>query len=120
MPKDHRDYLEWNGDRFRNWAKSIGEHTYKAIDAMLTSRVVEQQAYKGCMALLKLEDKYPKVQIEEACKRALSYTSSPSYKSIQNILVRVASETKDEVKPARNPYGITRGANYYNGGGQHV
>lgn len=120
MPKDHRDYLEWNGDRFRNWAKSIGEHTYKTIDAMLTSRAVEQQAYKGCMALLKLEDKYTKAQIEEACKRALSYTSSPSYKSIQNILIRVASETTDEVKPARNPYGITRGANYYNGGGHHV
>ena len=49
MPEDHQKYLEWNGDRFREWAKRIGNNTYKVVDAILTSKRVEQQTYKGCM-----------------------------------------------------------------------
>jgi hypothetical protein len=29
MPPDHQKYLEWNGDRFREWAKRIGYNTYE-------------------------------------------------------------------------------------------
>ena len=42
MPEDHQKYLEWNGDRFRKWADSIGISTSKVIDAILTSGRVEQ------------------------------------------------------------------------------
>ncbi|MGN6710283.1 Mu transposase domain-containing protein [Anaerocolumna jejuensis] len=40
MPEDHQKNLEWNGDRFRRWAEQIGVNTYKAVDAILTSRRV--------------------------------------------------------------------------------
>ena len=40
MPKDHQQYLEWNGDRFRRWAKEVGPNTYKVIDAILASNNV--------------------------------------------------------------------------------
>ena len=46
MPADHREFFEWNGDRFRSWAKDIGKNTFCVIDAMLTSARVEQQAYR--------------------------------------------------------------------------
>ena len=46
MTPDHRKYLEWNGDRFRQWAKRIGNNTYLAVDAILTSKRVEQQTKK--------------------------------------------------------------------------
>ncbi|WP_228354042.1 IS21 family transposase [Variimorphobacter saccharofermentans] len=49
MPEDHQKYLEWNGDRFRKWAERIGNNTYQVVDAILTSKRVEQQTYKGCM-----------------------------------------------------------------------
>jgi len=52
----------------------------------LTRHKVEQQGYKSCMALLKLTDKYSPQRLEEACKRALSYTPRPSLKSVQAIL----------------------------------
>ena len=58
MPEDHQKYLEWNGDRFRKWAERIGINTYTVINAILTSKGVEQQTYRSCMGLLKLAEKY--------------------------------------------------------------
>ena len=116
MPEDHQKYLEWNGDRFRKWAERIGNNTYLVVDAILTSKRVEQQTYKGCMGLLKLADKYSVERLEAACEKALSYTASPSYKSIKNILVAgqdKAVEPEKSEPTTQNKYGITRGADYY-------
>ena len=38
MPPDHQKYLEWDGDRFRKWAETIGINTYKVVDGLLTAR----------------------------------------------------------------------------------
>lgn len=116
MPEDHQKYLEWNGDRFRKWAERIGNNTYLVVDAILTSKRVEQQTYKGCMGLLKLADKYSVERVEAACKKALTYTASPSYKSIKNILTAGQDKTvENEISEptTQNKYGITRGADYY-------
>ncbi len=116
MPEDHQKYLEWNGDRFRKWAERIGRHTFLAIDAILASNRVEQQTYRSCMGLLKLAEKYSEQSLEAACEKALSYTASPSYKSIKNILVTGVNEkTKPQPEHTTNKYGVTRGANYYGG-----
>ena len=116
MPEDHQKYLEWNGDRFRKWAERIGINTYTVVNAILTSKRVEQQTYRSCMGLLQLAEKYSDALLEAACKKALSYTSSPSYKSIKNILitgsVKQESETT-ESKTTHKAHGITRGADYY-------
>ena len=117
MPPDHQKYLEWNGDRFRSWGKQIGNNTSLTIDAILTSRRVEQQGYRGCMGLLKLADKYSKHELETACEKALSFTANPSYKSVKNILIAKKEKNTDQQseKLIHNKYGITRGANYYGG-----
>ena len=116
MPEDHQKYLEWNGDRFRKWAERIGINTYTVVNAILTSKGVEQQTYRSCMGLLKLAEKYSDAMLEAACKKALSYTASPSYKSIKNILVtgseKLVLETTD-TKTTHKARGITRGADYY-------
>ena len=104
MPQDHQKYLEWNGDRFRRWADSIGINTRKAVDAILTSGRVEQQTYRSCMGLLKLAEKH-----------------SPSYKSIKNLLAAMkenpesASQDSDQLSSGSQAHGITRGARYYGG-----
>ena len=83
---------------------------------VLTSKGVEQQTYRNCMGLLKLAEKYSDALLEAACKKALSYRASPSYKSIKNILVtgsvKLESETT-ESQPPHKAHGITRGADYY-------
>ena len=117
MPPDHQKYLEWNSDRFRKWAERIGTHTHKVISAILTSSRVEQQTYKSCMGLLRLAERHSEESLEVACEKALSYTASPSYKSIKNIL---ATGTLDKPKPKpdqlpKNKFGVTRGSNYYGG-----
>lgn len=116
MPKDRQEYLEWNGNRFRKWAERIGTNTYKVIDGILHSKSVEQQSYKACMGLLKLAEKYSPVQLEAACQTALTYTGTPSYKSISNLLAtekgsgNTLQTTRESTKSS---YGITRGAAYY-------
>ena len=45
--KYHQKYLEWNGDRFRKWAEWIGINTYTVVNAILTSKRVEQQTYRS-------------------------------------------------------------------------
>ena len=118
MPEDHRKYNQWNAERFNSWARSIGENTVAVVKAILASRKIEQQGYRTCMALLKLGDKYSNSRLESACKRALSYTPSPSFKSIQTILATGQDELPDE-EPT-NPsieFGFTRGPSYYGDGG---
>ena len=118
MPKDHQQYLEWNGDRFRRWAKEVGPNTYKVIDAILASNKIEQQTYRSCMGIIRLADKHTKARLEAVCHKALTYSGVPSYKGIKNLFATLKAEDLDEYqeKPKkRNPYGFTRGADYYGG-----
>lgn len=119
MPDNHKQYTAWNAERFISWAESIGPNTSIAIKSILSSHRVEQQSYKSCMALLKLADKYSITRVEAACKKAVSYTPSPSFKSIQTILKTGQDKvSKDEtvVTSRQNTpacFGFTRGARYY-------
>lgn len=117
MPPDHQKYLQWNGERFLRWAEQIGANTEAVIRHFLTMYAVEQQGYKSCMVLLKLTDKYPPERLENACRKALSYTPQPSYKSIQSILKSgqdklLLAEPEPTMKKA-SQYSFTRGADYY-------
>ena len=117
MPQEHQKYLEWNGERFRKWADSIGINTSKVVDAILTSGRIEQQSYRSCMGLLKLAEKYSPEKLEQVCAKALSYSGKPSYKSIKNLLVAIkdAPDIGSESSQVEKPHGITRGARYYGG-----
>jgi len=117
MPPEHQEFLEWNGDRFRRWAKQLGPNTYEVINAILASGRVEQQTYSACMGLLKMASRYSDRKLEAACEKALSYTSQPSYKGVKNILMNMKDEPPKEAGPS-NEYGITRGARYYGGNKQ--
>lgn len=118
MPPSHQQYLEWDGDRFRKWAERIGASTCQVVDGILTSKRVEQQSYRSCMGLLKLADKYSVDRLEAACRKALSFTAAPSYKSIKNILDTGNDRTEPSEKETasgttQNSHALTRGADYY-------
>ena len=114
MPPNHQKFLEWDGERFRKWAGSIGENTRAVVESILSSYKVEQQGYRSCMGLLKLADKYSVARLEAACKRALSYTPNPGYKSIQSILKTGSDKLEQETTPdSSSEHGFTRGAAYY-------
>ena len=120
MPLNHQQYVQWNGERFRNWAAKIGVKTVAVVESILTGYKVEQQGYRACMALLKLSDQYTAERLEAACDKALFYTPRPSYKSIQSILKAGYDKPTDEPDtPLFAPeHGFTRGADYYGGRGR--
>jgi transposase len=121
MPEKHRQYTQWNAQRFIRWAADIGPCTLKAVQAIIASRKVEEQSYKTCIALLKLADTYSVVRLEAACEKALSYAATPSFRSIRTILKTGSDRLKPEtvpVSPGNNTaFAFTRGATYY--GGEH-
>ena len=120
MPPDHQKYLQWNGERFTQWAEKIGENTIAVVRLFLTSCQVEQQGYKSCMALLKLADQYSPIRLESACKKALSFSLAPSLKSVQSILKSGQDKLlSEEIVHPRNEakqHRFTRGAEYYKRG----
>ncbi len=115
MPSEHREYLQWNGDRFRNWAAHVGESTVAVVQQFLNANKVEQQGYKSCMTLLKFADQYSPVRLEAACRRAMTFSLLPSLKSIQSILKSGQDKLVEESEPVSTPsrYSFTRGAAYY-------
>ena len=119
MPPDHQKYLEWNGDRFRKWAETVGINTYKVVDGILASGQVEQQTYRSCMGLLKLSERKSPAILEAACGKALRYSNKPSYKSIKSIIAYGQDDKKtpapESNEKSMSRYGITRGAHHYGG-----
>jgi hypothetical protein len=118
MPEEHQKYIQWNDQRFIEWAEKIGPNTVSTVRFILDSHKVEQQGYKACMGLLRLADKYSTQRLEAACKRALSYTPHPSFKSVKNILVTGQDKVDNNSQPHSSEaerHGFTRGAKYYGG-----
>lgn len=118
MPPNHQQYIQWNGEHFRKWAEKIGENTFEVVSAILSGYKAEQQGYKSCMGRMKLADKYTPERLENACRKALTYTTRPSLKNIQAILSsgqdKVTEDTSDKHAVESN-YSFTRGAEYYGG-----
>ena len=117
MPKEHREYVAWNGERFLSWAEKIGEHTKTLVQLFLSRNQIEQQSYKSCIALLKLSDSYSALRLEQACKRALSFTERPSLKSIQ-IILKSGQDNLPQAEPVpailETPSrAFTRGRDYF-------
>lgn len=45
MPESHQKYLQWNGERFIQWAEKIGPSTTAVVKSILSSYKVEQQGF---------------------------------------------------------------------------
>jgi len=118
MPPNHQQFIQWNGKRFLSWAEKIGTHAVTVVQWFLSQHTIEQQGYKACMGLLRLADKYTSIRLENACSKALSFTSQPSLKSVQAILRsgqdKIIQKMEQPLLPSDLPlHGFTRGAGYY-------
>jgi transposase len=116
MPEKHRRWLEakqFDGYRYRCWAKNIGPETAHVIDRMLRSCKVEEQSYKACMGLLQLSKKFGDKRLEAACKKAIGLNSM-TYTTVSNILKHGQDLAVLKLKSAATPeHGNIRGAAYY-------
>ena len=77
-----------------------------------------EQSYKYCASLTKLSDRYGPGRLENACKRLLSYSGTPSIRTLSTILRNGQDKAQEQVshkEPVQ--HGITRGADYFRKGG---
>jgi transposase len=118
MPENHQMF-QWNAERFEKWARSIGPATHSVIVKLIHRNKVEEQAYKSCVALLKLSDKYTTTRLEDACQLALEHISQPSYKNIRLILDSGQDQKRNiethKKEPVNSEHAFLRGKEYYGG-----
>ena len=113
---NHQLYSQWDGNRFRRWAKKCGIAALAIVEKQLASYRVEEQAYKGCLLLLKLADTYGADRLEAACTIALQQVPIPRYKLIHTILAtKQDQKIKKETPSPSNTNAFVRGAAYYGG-----
>ncbi|HEC33594.1 MAG TPA: IS21 family transposase [Chloroflexi bacterium] len=114
MPTAHQKYLEWTPERLVRWAQSIGPHTAQIVQALLDSRKHPQQAYRSCLGLLRMSQRYGEDRLEAACRRALP-AGIISYKGVKNILEAKLDQVEPEEPPAVVPdsHENVRGQSYY-------
>ena len=118
MPANHREYLNYNADQFKEWAATVGKSTEEVVKYFLNSGSVPEQGYKACVSLTKLGKRYGKKNLEAACERMLAFSSSPSIRTITTLLKNSKEPEKSvETTDESNKYGITRGAAYWKKGG---
>jgi len=118
MPSNHREYLNYNADEFKEWAVTVGKNTEEVVRYFLTSGSVPEQGYKACVSLTKLGKRYGRKKVEEACERMLTFSSSPSIRTITTLLKNSSEPDRHAASGDNsNKYGITRGAAYWRKGG---
>lgn len=114
MPRSHKENLEWTPSRIINWARSIGSCTALLITRIMEQREHPEQGFRSCLGIIRLEKKYSKERLEDACKRALKFGGT-TVKSVRSILEKGLD--KQQVLPMEDTANIDheniRGRDYY-------
>ena len=100
-------------------AKRIGPHTSELVDRLLSSKIHPEQAFRPCLGIVRLANRYSEQRLEAACRRALAF-SAVSYKSVKSILEKGLDriEEKDEADPTPVDHRNIRGQKAYADGGR--
>jgi len=123
MPPAFRNIVQWDDDRIRNWAKSIGPSTGQVIDSIFNSVSIKEQGYNPCLSVLRLSRTYTDARLEASCELALSRgIRVPRYHHLKAILSSdqdlIYLEQKAAGKQTRDSsMGYLRGSAYYEKGG---
>lgn len=116
MPENHRafhDQRAFDGERYKAWAAKLGSNTFQFITALLESHTCEEQAYRSCMGVLRLSEKYGAERVEHACSKALALNSA-AYVTVRNILQNGMDLLQEEPQLSPLPrHENIRGAAYY-------
>ena len=115
MPPNHKAvYIsrQFDGNRYRSWAKKIGESTLFIIDGLLTGGAVEEQGYKACMGILQFSEKYGGDVLEAACERARAIGSC-TYTTVKSIIKSGVTSNGQQTPIPTPSHENIRGGEYY-------
>ena len=115
MPPKHRAYAEWSPERFTSWARKVGPETERLVLAVLARYPHPALAYRSCLGILRLEQRYGAARLEQAASRTLTFGGA-SYKSVSHVLA--AGLDREAVTAARSRpeplfHGNLRGPDYF-------
>lgn len=115
MPPSHQKYLEWTPERILSWADRTGSHVSILLSQIMAARRHPEQAYKSCLGILRLKERFPLERINAACQRAVVFQTL-SYKGVKNILLNGLDERPPvtvTVSRAPQDHSNIRGAKYF-------
>lgn len=85
MPLQHQEVVGWTAERLLAKARQIGPKTETVLERLLRQRAHPQQAFRSCLGVLRLGERYGNARLEAACLRALRL-QTVSWKSLSSIL----------------------------------
>lgn len=114
MPSNHKVYAEWTPERIRRWALKTGDDTVRFIDCMIEARAFPEQAFRSCMGLMRLAQRFGADRLERACGIALD-AGMTRYQQVERLLKNnmdavTSPKTRTPIIPHHNNL---RGSNYY-------
>ena len=119
MPPAFRDITQWDDERIKNWASSIGRSTRTVIDRVFDHVDIKEQGFNPSLAILRLSRMYTDARLETACELALSRgIRSPRYHHLKAILSAnqdiIYKEQQESTPPIDDlSMGYLRGSDYY-------
>jgi len=119
-PPAHQQYLKWTPERMQRWGENIGARTGAMIEAIIKTAVHPDQAYRRCLGLLRLAQRYSNDRLELACDRALKL-QAVGYQCVKNILdkgLEAADISEHHEEPLPLIHDNVRGSEYFAGGVQ--
>jgi len=113
-PKSHRAHLQWTPSRMVHWAESIGPHTARLFERIMSDKPHPEMGYRGCLGIIRLAEKYSAQRVEAAAERAL-LTGACRYKSVESILKNSLDRVPVPTAPPATtpPHDNIRGSEYF-------
>lgn len=113
-PANHQQHLEWTPERITSWAATKGPKTAELVRRIIDSRRHPEQAYRSCLGVIRLADKFTCERVEAAAARALR-CNAISYMSIKSILDKGLDRLPLKDAPEYIPleHANIRGRDYY-------
>lgn len=96
----------WTRSRYVTWSQHVGPACTRAIAIVLNRPKIEQQAFLMCENILKLANRYSKVELEQACKFILDSRQYVGYSNIKNAITSHAAERAGKARtgtPSNHP-----------------
>ena len=116
MPPAHLAQAEWSPERMKRWAGKIGPQTSQFIDHMIASRAFPQQAFRSCLGLLRMSDRFGETRLEKACAIALT-VGATRYQQVESILKKrldTLPNSHEQDEFIMSEHENIRGSKYYN------
>jgi transposase len=116
MPPAHLAQAEWSPERMKRWAGKIGPQTSQFIDHMIASRAFPQQAFRSCLGLLRMSDRFGEMRLEKACAIALT-VGATRYQQVESILKKrldTLPNSREQDEFIISEHENIRGPKYYN------